>query len=578
MNPPPFSILLPTVNQCLCGFFGSKRPGSVGMVLCFVVFAFSTVALSQSYTPDHEVVKAMVNQGLKYLGGSKQSSGEAGGSRLGYELFIAYTFLKATDDHDHPRVNAQVPKAIKFAKQLSERSDAVLKSEKVMYEAAVAAMFLAAVDPQKYRESIEQIRDFLINSQNESGGFGYLHGPYSKSEGDVSQTQYIALSLWSLKQAKIDVDSRAVEKLTRWMLKVQQNDGGWSYQFPPHPQFPPTHSMLAAGLSGALVGADTIGILRGPGAGILMEGEEEEDALVPAAFRRVASEDKSASKGVKAISRQEIQRSVDAATRLLTRKPYQRGANDWYYYWMYSRERFESFIELLIGKRERSPDWYNRGVTELKKNQSSDGSWGTNDRDPSGPEASTCFAILFLLRNTQKTIGDLKSADSVGGYGLNNVAEVGFVDGKLVDKSQVTSIEDAIKLLESNQDGSTEDKLLADRMVLDADPKKRKEQLNRFARLLRSPDARARRVAAKLLGRGDDLDFVPDLIFALSEGEQDGQVLRLAENSLRILSRQLTTYILPPDGLITAADRVKAERYWQSWFLSIRPDYVFIDQ
>jgi HEAT repeat protein len=158
------------------------------------------------------------------------------------------------------------------------------------------------------------------------------------------------------------------------------------------------------------------------------------------------------------------------------------------------------------------------------------------------------------------------------------VAEVGFVDGKLVDKSQVTSIEDAIKLLESNQDGSTEDKLLADRMVLDIDPTKRKEQLNRFARLLRSPDARARRVAAKLLGRGDDLDFVPDLIFALSEGEQDGQVLRIAENSLRILSRQLTTYILPREGPVTAADRVKAERYWQNWFLSIRPDYVFINQ
>jgi hypothetical protein len=560
------------------GFSSRNSLRDASLAIIFVTFAYASNAFSQSYTPDHEVVKAMVNQGLKYLGGVKPASGESGFGRVGYDLFTAYTFLKATDDHDHPRVKAMVPRAVKFAKQLSERSDAALKSEKVMYESAVAAMFLAALDPQKYRDSIEQIRDFLIGSQNESGGFGYLHGPYSKSEGDVSQTQYIALSLWSLKQAKIDVEVKAVEKLTRWMLKVQQNDGGWSYQFPPHPQFPPTHSMLAAGLSGALVGADTIGVLRGPGASVLMEGEEEEDSLVPAAFRRVASEDRNASKGVKAISRQEIQRSVDAATRLLVRKPYQRGGNDWYYYWMYSRERFESFIELLIGKRERSPDWYNKGVTELKKYQSADGSWGASDLDPSGPEASTCFAILFLLRNTQKTIGDLKTADSVGGYGLNNVAEVGFVDGKLVDKSQVTSIEDAIKLLESNQDGSTEDKLLADRMVLDIDPTKRKEQLNRFARLLRSPDARARRVAAKLLGRGDDLDFVPDLIFALSEGEQDGQVLRIAENSLRILSRQLTTYILPREGPVTAADRVKAERYWQNWFLSIRPDYVFINQ
>ncbi len=95
--------------------------------------------------------------------------------------------------------------------------------------------------------------------------------------------------------------------------------------------------------------------------------------------------------------------------------------------------------------------------------------------------------------------------------------------------------------------------------------------------MLRSPDARARRVAAKILGRGDDLDFVPDLIFALSEGEQDAQVMRTAENSLRILSRQLSTYQLPREGAITPADRVRALQYWKRWYLSIRPDHVFLD-
>ncbi len=148
--------------------------------------------------------------------------------------------------------------------------------------------------------------------------------------------------------------------------------------------------------------------------------------------------------------------------------------------------------------------------------------------EQAGQQVATCFAVLFLLRNTQKTIGELKSADAIGGYGLANVAEIGVKDGKLIDKSQVTSVEDALKLLEDNKTGG-EDRMLADRMVLDDDPKKKKEQLNRFARMLRNPDTRARRIAAKLLGRGDDLDFAPDLIFALSEGEKDSQVLRIAE-------------------------------------------------
>ncbi len=172
----------------------------------------------------------------------------------------------------------------------------------------------------------------------------------------------------------------------------------------------------------------------------------------------------------------------------------------------------------------------------------------------------------------------MKSADAIGGYGLANVAEIGVKDGKLIDKSQVTSVEDALKLLEDNKTGGGEDRMLADRMVLDDDPKKKKEQLNRFARMLRNPDTRARRIAAKLLGRGDDLDFAPDLIFALSEGEKDSQVLRIAENSLRILSRQLDSYKLPKEGPITIKDRVAAEQHWKAWFLSIRPDYVFINE
>ncbi len=548
------------------------------LAFTITLVASSNELFSQKYTADHEVVKQLIDRGLNYLEKTSAIGSDAVVSgRIGYDMFVAYTFLKATDDHDHPRVKAIAPRAVKFAKLLGERSVAVMKSDKIIYEAAVAAMFLASLDPQKYRESIEQTRDFLVASQKPSGGYGYLTGQYSRTEGDVSQAQYAALAFWTLKQAKVDVEVKAVENLTRWLLKVQNSDGGWSYQVPPLPEFPASLSMLAAGLSGTLVGADALGVLRGPGASVLMQGEEEEDPAIPAAFRRVAVQDKNASKGPKSISRQELQKAVESANRLLANRPFHRGGHDWYYYWMYSRERFESFVEILIGRRETSPDWYNKGVTEFQKKQGADGSWGgPDDLDPGGPESSTCFAILFLLRNTQKAIGDLKSADSVGGFGLNNVAEVGFVDGKLVDKSQVTSIEDAIKLLETNQEGTTEDKLLADRMALDVDPKKRKEQLNRFARLLRSPDARARRVAAKLLGRGDDLDFVPDLIFALSEGEQDGQVLRLAENSLRILSRQLTTYILPKEGLVTPTDRVKAERYWQNWFLSIRPDYVFV--
>lgn len=546
------------------------------LLLGLDVFSVSNPSMAQEYTPDHDEVKKMVAKGMGFLSSPKLERTRNGG---GYTVLMGYTAMKATEDHDHPLVKAALPVALHFSKAARDTKSAALHTDEVIYEASITAMFLSALDPTRYRTEIESVRNYLLSRQRPNGAFGYLRGDWAINLGDVSQSQYAALAFWSIKQANIDVDLRAVEKLTLWLASSQFPDGSWTYQWPARQEDLPTRrQMVAAGLSAILVCADSLGVLRGAGAGLLEEEGDDED--VPRAFRRIVKETKKDGSNFtpKTVTRTGIAKISKSAEGWLNKTRYTRGG-DWYYYLIYSQERYESFLEIINGKRLKSPAWYNNTVKALKKYQAANGGWGVDEKDldPAGSEAATCFSILFLLRNTQKAIGDLKSADSVGGYGLSNVADVGVVDGKIVDKSQVTSIEDAMKLLEGSHDGSTEDKLLADRMALDLDPIKRKEQLNRFARLLRSPDARARRVAAKLLGRGDDLDYAPDLIFALSEGEQDGQVLRIAENSLRILSRQLTTYILPNDGPITAADRVKSERHWQNWYLKIRPDYVFVE-
>ena len=547
--------------------------GSMACFACIAIVSIPGLSIAQEYTPDHDVVKKMIADGMKFL--SSENSGRTR-EGPGYDVLIGFTALKATDDHDNRLVNKATVAAIKIAKNVRDHKSLEGHAQEILYEAAIAAMFFAALDPIKHRADIESIRDFLVAIQRKNGSYGYL---VLEDSGDVSQSQYAALAFWSIKQVNINVDPNVVEKLTIWIATAQRPDGCWTYQFPPRSQDQPKHQMLAAGLSAILVCADTIGVLRGTGGRMLDVVEEEEDDGVPKAFRRIIKEAKKNPTTFvpKTVTRTGIVKISKSAEGWFAKNKYKR-SDDWFYYLVYSQERYESFLEILNGKRSISPSWYNEMVKTLIKNQAQNGGWGVgSDQDTGGSEVATCFSILFLLRSTQKAIGDIKTADSVGGYGLGNVADVGFVDGKLVDKSQVSSIEDAIKLLEDSKDGSTEDKLLADRMALDPDPKKKREQLDRFARLLRSPDARARRVAAKLLGRGDDLDFAPDLIFALSEGEQDGQVLRIAENSLRILSRQLSTYILPREGLVTPGDRVKSERHWQNWYLNIRPDYIFVD-
>jgi hypothetical protein len=581
---------MPVLNLGISSLRRTTRHG----VRCWWAALFIAVGLSvvgysqQPLGPDHPEVRKMIDKGVKFLTvlheNTIQNSGKGPESekmhRVGYEMLTAYAILKATEDHDHAMVRAIVPKAIKLAYLLDRHDKSVINSEAIVYEASVAAMFLSSVDPEKYKESLEQLCNFLLAAQKPSGGFGYLHGPLAGTQGDVSQTQYVALALWSLKIAKVNFNPTVADKMARWLMSSQNQDGGWSYQVgrvqsDENQSTRSTPTMLAAGLSATLIGADIVGALR-KGSGS-PDAASDEDDTVPGAFRRVTKESAGKKQLQSSIQSDQLQRSIGAGTAWLSRQKSIETA--WYYYWLYSRERYESFIELFTGRREESPAWYRDGVNEIKKMQDPSGAWGLIGRPQTGgAEVATDFAILFLLRNTQKAIGEMKSGDSIGGYGLSNVADVGVKDGKLIDKSQVSSVEDALKLLESDASGGPEDRMLADRVVLSSEPARKKEELARFARMLRNPDTRARRIAAKILGRGDDLDYAPDLIFALSLGEKDNTVVRLAENSLRILSRQLDTYKLPKEGEISTKDRVVAEQYWKAWYLSIRPDYVFVNE
>jgi len=183
---------------------------------------------------------------------------------------------------------------------------------------------------------------------------------------------------------------------------------------------------------------------------------------------------------------------------------------------------------------------------------------------------------LFLIRSSQKAIGELNDGLFEGvGELPDDPSSVTLRKGKIVDKTSTTSIDEALKMLEDDGKSQGEDALVADRMLLATDPKQRKEQLNRFSRLLNARDFESRRIAAKLLGRGDDLDYVPSLIYALSD--PDPKVPFIAEQSLRLVSRQLDTYHLPKREKISDQDRAKAAIQWKKWYLGLRPDYIFLD-
>jgi len=537
-----------------------------GTALTLVCFAIgSGHCLAQKYTPDHPVVQEMVEKGIRFLGSTRATTtGE------GIHVLIGYTLFKVEGNPDHPTVASAIAEARALARVVAgggKNSDT-----RSMYVPAVAGMLLASVDVEAYGAEVRSIRDFLLASQKPHGGFGYLAEGQYLSSGDISQTQYVMLCLWTMSQLGIEVPDESIVRTIAFLTAAQHNAGSWPYQAGAQTNDAATsNSLAAAGFSALLIAGDLLGQYRSK----IAENQEEE-GIIPASFKRILPE---TVKNKGNFDRTRLDNAAKKGENWHNQNPYKRAI--WHYYYMYSRERYESFVEITRGKQQKSPEWYNQAVELLRAAQSADGVWGAlgGDSDTVSPEGCTCFAVLFLIRSTQKAIGSLNEAYVVGGQDLpDDLNSVTAIGGKVLSKSTTTSVDDALKMLEQDGKGNMEGKLAPDKMLLASDPKQRKEQLNRFARLLNTKDPEFRKVAAKMLGRGDDMDVVPALIFTVST-DPNAEVARTAEQSLRLISRKLDTNHLPKgkDGNLSDQAKAKAGAEWKKWYLSLRPDYVFND-
>jgi len=546
--------------------FQFERNFTPAVLLSTLVSVFligtETPAFAQKYTPDHPAVQEMVNRGMNFLANEPTAVDE------GETILVGYCAYKVNGDPNDKLVKAGVAAALKLSQSLS--SGTSRGGEQSMYVIALAAMILPSVDVDAYGGPTKQIRDFMLSVQKQNGGFGYLTGSNAVF-GDISQTQYVMLSFWTMNQLGIEVPPDAVAATVNFLLASQENTGGWPYQYksPGVTQMPPSNSLTAAGLSALLIGGDLLGLYRSK-----QQENQEEEGIIPLAFRRVLSE---AQRPKLNFEKSRVDASSKRSEAWFAANPYTRDAN-FHYYYVYSRERYESFLEITKGKQSKSPDWYNDGVRMLMDAQDDKGAWGAKGEVSTflRPPVATSFAILFLIRSTQKAIGDLSEALNKGiGELPDDVTSIATSGGKIVNKNSATSIDEALKMLEDDSKADGEDALAPEKMLLATDPKQRQEQINRFVRLLNAKDYKARQVAAKMLGRGDSLDVVPSLIYALTD--PDPRVPFYAEQSLRLISRQLDTYHLPKKEKISDQDKNRAATQWKKWFLGLRPDYVFVD-
>lgn len=538
-----------------------------------VGFSVATVLLASptavAYTPEDPIVQKMVDRGIKYL---ETEALDKLGQFTGTITLVGYAHHKCRHDPDNPLVQTAVKETLKYLKEVENGAN---HSHKVQYDLAISVLLLADIDAERYRPELVKLQKLLLDSQMPHGGFGYP----GDDMGDVSQTQYVVLAIWTLDRIGIELDYAKVVRCLQWMLRVQDLSGAWPYHgVDPGPGRPNMRQIKGVGYSMALAGGSSI-LIAGDALRLWGEtGSDENDPQIPGLPEAIKLYIEDANQGRRKnakMSAQPIKTSINFLESYRQKNPYKRVGSDWYYYILYTLERYESFIEISNGdEKETSPDWYNKYVDELRQAQDpSSGGWA--DSQVMSAPIATSFALLFLIRSTQKAIFSMSAGSLEGGYGLPKDTTNIRVDGTQIKGEAIaTQVTDLLKILESDGAGDTEGKSLPEDLELDPDPVARKAQIDRLERLVRgSKSWQARRVAAKLLGKSDEMRVAPALIFALSD--PDTVVQKFARDGLRFISRRFDGFGMPDKP--TPGDVNEAQKAWRDWYRSTDPTYVFLD-
>ncbi len=178
--------------------------------------------------------------------------------------------------------------------------------------------------------------------------------------------------------------------------------------------------------------------------------------------------------------------------------------------------------------------------------------------------------VLFLLRSTQKSIrGKLGEGMLLAGRGLpTNLSRAKLHNGQLIVEQVHTKVGELLSMIDDGNEGVL-DELARDPSQLVVD-KVDDKSARRLQQLVHGGDAEVRLLAVHALGRTGNLDYVPTLLYALTD--PDRRVVLEARNELRFISRNFDG-IGPPDDF-TEQQRFEAIDAWKTWYKSIRPTAV----
>ncbi len=519
--------------------------------LTAVLVTLVTTRSAGAVNPESPEVRQLVVRGLASLNGHQEA-------RLGGLCLVALAFIKDGNSPDHPEVLRAIEACENTTSQQARDAD--------VYSNGLALIFLCELDAAAHRDTIARFAGAMRNRQKPNGAWGYD----AYRTGDTSQTQYAALSFWELLQVGQAPPVEKVDACLNWLLRTQDPSGAWGYQgkvpetFDRVEQRKVTLSMLAAGLGSTMIFSNVLGLTKPQGALSSVPVEQKETSSV---LTRAEPEAKSIMRTLSgtSVDRDRVLNAISDGQSWFDKNFSEEEIGDAEYtsYMLYSLERYKSFEELLSSTPDPEPRWYQLGYEYLKKTELAGGGW----KGKSGQPCSTAFAILFLLRSTQKSIkANMGQGTLVGGRGLSaNLSRMKMRQGRLVTEEKPTEIDKFLTLLDG--DGSAElEALVNDPLALQVS-NVGPDESRRLQQLVKSGTPSGRILAVRALSKMRDLDFAPTLIYALTD--PDKRVVREARDGLRFVSRRFRGFGLPDN--FTDSDRFSAIDKWKSWYRIVRP-------
>lgn len=530
-------------------------------------------ATAFGFNPKSPEVRAIIDKGLAFLTKNTRKEQDVG------EVALAALCFAKENKKEHPTIGWA----------LAAMAEPNHFDYTTNYVCAVEIMLLSELDSEQHKPKLDTAVAVTLKRQERHGGWGYSRGAPMEppGAGDISQTQLVMMALWSAQHAGAQFPKEHMERAANFLLRVQDPSGGWGYQAVDPQSFnrvaqPEVRTSLAVGGLGAtLIAADLLHF----GVGGFPSAKPKEKPR-PSALQVAPDPATGSPKVREPLTRLVEAGRIDSAIRegfvwVNAHQDIDAKAKEWEWpcYYLYGRERAESFRDLYVGKREVNPAWYDYGVKFLRDGQDDDGGWG---RDKIKLEyqrvPQACLALMFLMRSTEKAIIKVKNYGDgllTSGVGLpQDLANARPERGKLVDKS-ISAVLDVQALLDDPDNPEIEKLLEYDtQLKLSDDVSTRASQVDRLRKLVSHEKYEARMKAVQELGKTRDFDNVPVLLYAMTD--PDFRVVIEADAALRFISRRFggVGMPVPPTNEKDARD---ARESWRQWYRSFKPDAEFID-